>query len=195
MELLGTGVDFAGADALTEPGGLGAFGLGGVGSLGSPLALGPLGGLGGAGGMASVGQASSLGALSVPQSWPNAAPLGSVSAAFRPVAMALPESSASTVQEVLTATPGNTYSDMALAGMAGRALGSTAGLGRRDRPVGPAGERTESAQRPLGRTAAGVAAELREVAELLRELAALRDSGILTDEEFNEQKRRLLGQC
>ena len=35
--------------------------------------------------------------------------------------------------------------------------------------------------------------QLRELAELLRELAALRDSGILTDEEFNVQKRRLLG--
>jgi len=32
----------------------------------------------------------------------------------------------------------------------------------------------------------GIAAELRELAEL-------RDSGILTDEEFSEQKRRLLG--
>jgi hypothetical protein len=32
----------------------------------------------------------------------------------------------------------------------------------------------------------GIAAELRELAEL-------RDSGILTDDEFTEQKRRLLG--
>jgi hypothetical protein len=34
---------------------------------------------------------------------------------------------------------------------------------------------------------------MREVAELLSKLGALRDSGILTSEEFNEQKRRLLG--
>ena len=40
---------------------------------------------------------------------------------------------------------------------------------------------------------APLVAEMREVAELLGKLGALRDSGILTCEEFNEQKRRLLG--
>ena len=34
---------------------------------------------------------------------------------------------------------------------------------------------------------------MREVAELLGKLGSLRDSGILTLGEFNEQKRRLLG--
>jgi hypothetical protein len=37
-----------------------------------------------------------------------------------------------------------------------------------------------------GSPVTGIAAELRELAEL-------RDSGILTDEEFSEQKRRILG--
>jgi hypothetical protein len=37
-----------------------------------------------------------------------------------------------------------------------------------------------------GTPVAGIAAELRELAEL-------RDLGILTDKEFSEQKRRLLG--
>jgi hypothetical protein len=46
----------------------------------------------------------------------------------------------------------------------------------------------------LGDPVAGITAELRERAELLRELATLRDSGILTDEEFSKEKRRLLGQ-
>jgi hypothetical protein len=38
----------------------------------------------------------------------------------------------------------------------------------------------------------GIAAEIDELTELLGKLGALRDSGILTNEEFNEQKRRLL---
>jgi hypothetical protein len=38
----------------------------------------------------------------------------------------------------------------------------------------------------------GIAAEIGELADLLGKLGVLRDSGILTDEEFNEQKRRLL---
>jgi hypothetical protein len=38
-----------------------------------------------------------------------------------------------------------------------------------------------------------VAAEINELAEVLGKLGALRDSGVLTDEEFNEQKHRLLG--
>ena len=38
----------------------------------------------------------------------------------------------------------------------------------------------------------GIAAETRELAGLLGELGVLRDSGILTDEEFNGQKQLLL---
>jgi hypothetical protein len=34
---------------------------------------------------------------------------------------------------------------------------------------------------------------MREVAEVLSKLGELRDSGVLTSGEFNEQKRRLLG--
>ena len=38
----------------------------------------------------------------------------------------------------------------------------------------------------------GIAAEIREFTELLGKLGDLRDSGLLTDEEFSEQKQRLL---
>lgn len=40
---------------------------------------------------------------------------------------------------------------------------------------------------------AGSAAELREITDVLGKLAELRASGALTDTEFTEQKRRLLG--
>jgi hypothetical protein len=38
----------------------------------------------------------------------------------------------------------------------------------------------------------GIAAEINELAELLGKLGVLRDSGLLTEEEFNGQKQRLL---
>jgi hypothetical protein len=38
----------------------------------------------------------------------------------------------------------------------------------------------------------GIAAEIEKLAELLGKLGELRDSGLLTDEEFIEQKQRLL---
>ncbi|HEV7583315.1 MAG TPA: SHOCT domain-containing protein [Mycobacterium sp.] len=38
----------------------------------------------------------------------------------------------------------------------------------------------------------GATAELREVTDLLSKLGRLRDSGVLTDKEFGEQKQRLL---
>jgi hypothetical protein len=34
---------------------------------------------------------------------------------------------------------------------------------------------------------------MREITEVLGKLADLRDNGALTDDEFNEQKQRLLG--
>ncbi|ORV07882.1 PPE family protein, SVP subgroup [Mycobacterium celatum] len=130
---------------------------------------------------ASMGQAASVGALSVPQSWAAAAP------AFRQVAAALPMTTAAAAPEVAAAGSGQLFSEMALASMAGRALGGTAGLGRRERSASTPCARTEPLHRSPRGPVTGIAAELRELAEL-------RDSGILTEEEFTEQKRRLLGQ-
>jgi hypothetical protein len=44
-----------------------------------------------------------------------------------------------------------------------------------------------------GTTAAGRPAHRRLIADELTKLAALRDAGVLTDEEFDNQKARLLG--
>jgi hypothetical protein len=52
----------------------------------------------------------------------------------------------------------------------------------------PSPPRTES-----GGGTTGSAAELREITELLRKLGELRDNGVLTDNEFVEQKECLLG--
>jgi hypothetical protein len=102
---------------------------------------------------------------------------------------------------------GSTLSQMALAGMAGRAMAGTVGTGvgkaagkaaKGGRAQARAGEpaTTNSTAANADKDAAppekpravvtGVAAELREFTKL-------RDEGILTDEEYTEQKNRLLG--
>ena len=90
-DFAGVGLDFLGADSLFESEGLGPLNGLGVGmgiapALGGPIPMAPLG-FGAAGPAASIGQASSVGVLSVPQTWADASTVGSVSPAG---AMALP---------------------------------------------------------------------------------------------------------
>ncbi|KAA8962459.1 PPE domain-containing protein [Mycobacterium sp.] len=128
---------------------------------------------------AGLGRAVLIGGLSVPQGWAVAAP------AIRPVALTLPVAGFGAAAGIGVGGPGNLFAEMALATMAGRAIGDAASIGRPDR--GTATSRTPAmpAQTSLGGSVTGIAAELRELAEL-------RDAGILTEEEFSEQKRRLL---
>jgi Short C-terminal domain len=68
--------------------------------------------------------------------------------------------------------------------VAGRAIGSTLGTGHRERAKAtPAGS---EASREGGGVVEGIVT-------VLPKLAELRDSGLLTEEEFVELKRRLLG--
>jgi PPE-repeat protein len=143
---------------------------------------------------AGMGEANMIGRMSVPAAWAAAAP------EIRTLAVALPAASVGAAAEASAGSAGTLFSQMALAGMAGRAMAGTAGTGgpgRRER-IGerpgaptrkptdpPQPEPTEPQQSSAGGPITGIAAELRE-------LAALRDSGILNDEEFTEQKRRLL---
>jgi PPE-repeat protein len=136
---------------------------------------------------AGLGEGTTVGALSVPPGWAAAAP------AMRPIALALPATGLGAAAEASGGSAGSLFSQMALASMAGRAMagtGGAGGLGRRER-IGAATRRpaepspSEPPQTPVGGPITGIAAELRE-------LAALRDSGILTNDEFSEQKRRLL---
>jgi PPE-repeat protein len=151
---------------------------------------------------AGLGEANVVGSLSVPPSWTVATP------AVRPTSYTLP----ALPQTALTATAGqpdsgSTLSEVALAAMAGRAMAGTVGAGvsrsggaaaqgaraaaraERSASTGQSttaegnGEPSESKPR---RVVTGVAAELREFTKL-------RDEGILTNEEYTEQKNRLLG--
>jgi PPE-repeat protein len=153
-------------------------------------------------GTAGLGEANTIGALSVPPSWTIATP------AVRPTAVTLPAlSEAAAAGESMPGVSGSTLSEMALAGMAGRAMAGTVGTSV-SRSAGKAAKganaatRTEAAlttnstaatadndaspQEKPRAVVTGVAAELREFTKL-------RDEGILTDEEYTEQKNRLLG--
>jgi PPE-repeat protein len=138
---------------------------------------------------AGLGQAASVGALSVPPGWTTAAPAIRLAAVAFPT---LPATSLGAAPEAFAGGPGSLFSQMALASMAGRAIGGPVGPGHRERIA--ANTRpypTPSPGSPGGPTTR--ITEMRELAELLGKFGVLRDSGILTSEEFNEQKRRLLG--
>jgi PPE-repeat protein len=149
---------------------------------------------------AGLGEANTVGALSVPPTWTIATP------AVRPVAMtlpALPGTGAVAAAEVGEAGSSGVFAEMAVASMAGRAIGGTLGTG-----AGKGGAGTRAPARPAGTGRAGSPAVadvdgdaaptksravVTGVAAELREFAKLRDEGILTDEEYTEQKNRLLG--
>ena len=152
--------------------------------------------LGGSAVSAGLGEATSVGRLSVPAAWAAAAPELHLSA------VALPATSLGAAAEASAGGVGSLFSQMALASMAGRAMAGTAGTGgpgRRERigeRIGAATRNpTEPPQRePTEPPPSSAGGPITSIAAELRELASLRDSGILTNEEFTEQKRRLLPQ-
>jgi hypothetical protein len=141
---------------------------------------------GGSGATAGLAEAKTIGALSVPPAW------AAETTMIRPLAVALPATSMGAAAEASTGGMGSLFSQMALAGMAGRAMagtgGGAGGPARRERIGAPtATDKKAPPEAPPGGPITSVAAELRE-------LASLRDAGILTDQEFTEQKKKLLDQ-
>jgi PPE-repeat protein len=154
---------------------------------------------------AGLGEANTVGALSVPPTWTLATP------AVKPISYtlpALPETAVgATAAPAAEAGSGSMLSEMALAGMAGRAMAGTVGAGASRGPGKAAkgastpargkesatsgdhaatGDKDDAPKDKPRAVVTGVAAELRDFAKL-------RDEGILTDEEYTEQKNRLLG--
>jgi hypothetical protein len=137
---------------------------------------------------AGLGQAPTVGRLSVPQAWTVAAP------EIRLAALTSPASSLGAAPEVMAAGPGTLFSEMTLANMASRAISGAPTPGSAQRRVASfAGVRRVSAT-PASPTGHGkaIAADVHEFAEALMKLGDLRDSGLLTDEEFIKEKDRLL---
>lgn len=132
---------------------------------------------------AGLGQAASVGALSVPQAWTAAAP-----AALQPVSAgtSVAATSAAAAPVVTASESAVPLAGMATAGVAGRALAGVAGRGRINRTGATPGQRPAAAKPPPSSRVQTIGADLRELAEL-------REAGLLTQEEFAEEKRRLLG--
>ncbi len=135
---------------------------------------------------AGLGQASTVGKLSVPPAWTVAAP------EIRLAAMTLPAASLSAVPEVMAASPGSLFSEMTLANMAGRAISGTTARGCQERTGSISRSRPVSTPTSQSGHGKAIATDIREFAEALITLGDLRDSGLLTDEEFTDQKERLL---
>ncbi|BBX21755.1 hypothetical protein MTER_11660 [Mycolicibacter terrae] len=148
---------------------------------------------------AEMGEAATLSGLSVPQTWATAAPTTTV---IQQIGGALPTAAESAIPTAAGATA-LPLAAMAAAGLAGRA---TAGVGR-GRGGGAATTKAKATApprvprpvvkqhdpkpepppvRPLNGPITRISGELRELADL-------RDAGILTEEEFAQEKRRLLG--
>jgi PPE-repeat protein len=135
---------------------------------------------------AGLGQAPTVGRLSVPQSWTVAAP------EIRLAAVTLPATSLGAAPEVLASSPGSLFSEMTLANMASRAISGTPTPGRQERTGSTSRSRpVPTPKSPSGHMTA-LAADVHEFAEALVKLGDLRDSGLLTDEEFSKEKERLL---
>jgi len=135
---------------------------------------------------AGLGQAPTVGRLSVPPAWTVAAP------EVRLAALTLPATSLGAAPEVMAASPGTLFSEMALANMASRAIPGSTTRGCQERPGSVSRSRSVSTPASPSGHGTTIAADIREFAEALVTLGDLRDSGLLTDEELTEQKGRLL---
>ncbi len=169
-------------------------GMGAVPPSPFPVITNPAGGFGS---LASAGlaEANTVGGLSVPPGWTAAAP------AIRPTALALPATSVGAAAEAAAAAApsgaGSLFGEMAVASMAGRAMAGTGGALGRERSRAETAKTTRDPKKEKtdeSSTAPQVlpGGPITSIAAELRELASLRDAGILTQQEFEEQKRRLL---
>lgn len=160
-----------------------------------PVITNPAGGFGTLA-SAGLGQANTVGGLSVPPGWTAAAP------AIRPAALVLPATTAGAAAPAAAAAAstgtGSLFGEMATASMAGRAMAGTGGaLGRERARAGEIEKATRSAPKepttvPTEPPQVAAGGPITSIAAELRELASLRDAGILTQQEFEEQKKRLL---
>jgi PPE-repeat protein len=141
---------------------------------------------------AGLGEANTVGRLSVPQTWTGAAP------EIRNLAYTLPAAGdTAAAAGAVEASSGSAFSQLGLAGMLGPGMAGTPGggtdadrtkLGQRmsARPGDVAADAQVEATPAPRAVVTGVAARIREIAKM-------RDEGRLTEEEYTAEKNRLLG--
>ncbi len=142
---------------------------------------------------ASLGQANTIGALSVPSNWTVAAPEIRSVAMVSPITNAAPAAAAP-----LEAGSASSFNQMGLAGMAGQGMAGPP-VADDDQDSGKA--MTHARQTPRVTGAAGDGEPeatpaprtvVTGVAAAIRDIAKQRDNGRLTEEEYRQQKKRLL---
>ncbi|MBV8861676.1 MAG: PPE family protein [Mycobacterium sp.] len=142
---------------------------------------------------AGVGQANTIGGLSVPSNWTIAAP------EIRSVALTSPLTDAgATAAAQLEGGSASTFNQLGLAGMAGQAMaGPPDAVNSQDH--GKAVTHARLASRGPGAAADGETEAssaprtvVTGVAAAIRDIAKLRNEGRLTEQEYKEQKKRLL---
>ncbi len=122
----------------------------------------------------------------MPQAWTVAAP------EVRLAALTLPATSLGAAPEVMAASSsGSLFGEMTLANMASRAISGT-GRGSQERTSSISRSRPAATPTSPSGHGTAIAADIREFAQALIALGDLRDSGLLTDDEFTDQKERLL---
>jgi hypothetical protein len=135
---------------------------------------------------AGLGQATTVGKLSVPSAWTVAAP------EIRPAAYTLPITGASAAPEMAAGASSNWFTDMVLAGAAGRAVGGTGQLRNGDQRVRflhPDNLRQKVApDKPVSEMADQINGMVAAFAQSL--LTKFADAGLMTAEEVIEQKQR-----
>jgi PPE-repeat protein len=150
------------------------------------------GAIGASGPSASLGQADTIGALSVPSNWTVAAP------EIRSVALTSPLTGPAAAAAPLEAGSATSFNQMGIGGMAGQAMAGPPAAGNTQengkpvtharltpRVTGAASDGEPEAT-PAPRTVVtGVAAAIRDIAKQ-------RAQGYLTEQEYKEQKKRLL---
>jgi PPE-repeat protein len=137
---------------------------------------------------ASLGQADTIGALSVPSNWTVAAP------EIRSVAMVSPITNASaSAAAPLEAGSANMFNQMGLAGMASPPVaGDTQQGGKPVTHARPSGRAAVAAADGDGQASPAPRTVVTGVAAAIREIARQRDEGRLSEQEYTEQKKRLL---
>jgi PPE-repeat protein len=168
-----------------------------VGEFPAPLANLPAGTIPAPEASAAVGEANAVGGLSVPSSWTVAAP------EIRSVAMASPLTNAGpTAAAPLEVGSSNMFNQLGLAGMSGQAMAGPPSPGAAQQSEKAVTHARLTPRFGLGTTPGDRAADaevvqaprtvVTGVAAAIRDIARQRDEGRLSEQEYTEEKKRLL---
>ncbi|WP_374023602.1 PPE domain-containing protein [Mycobacterium sp. HNNTM2301] len=140
---------------------------------------------------AGVGRAGTIGRLSVPLGWTASAPEIRSAAMTSPLPGATPAAAATPLE----AGSASSFNQMGIAGMTGQAMAGPPAANETaqdGRPVGRTGRSDDTAAADDVEAIPAPRTVMTGVAAAIRDIAKLRAQGRLSEQEYNEQKKRLL---